>query len=200
MIHTALQLLTSELNDYLDLKNTSIAGETKCVLSNVADESGDWAIPDNKLGLSLINIEEDTTLKEQEPKRVTVNGQVQKVNPVCKINLYVLITANYVSVGDNTTEYLEGLKQLSYAMSFFQGKNVFTPQNTPLLVTLDPSIEVLYVDLHSYSFEQLYNFWSVVGAKYLPSVLYRVRMLRFQDDNILDMNPVITSTNMNLGN
>ncbi|WP_416171428.1 Pvc16 family protein [Algoriphagus boritolerans] len=42
----------------------------------------------------------------------------------------------------------------------------------------------IVVELYSYSFEQLYNFWSVVGAKYLPSVLYKVKTLTIQENAI----------------
>ena len=67
-------------------------------------------------------------------------------------------------------------------ISFFQAKNVFTPDNSPSMVDFDPRLKKIIVDLYSYSFEQLYNFWSVVGTKYLPSVLYRIRMVTFQED------------------
>jgi hypothetical protein len=46
--------------------------------------------------------------------------------------------------------------------------------------------------LYSSSFEQQYNFWNVVGAKYLPSVLYKVRMLTYQEKRLLDSQQPIT--------
>lgn len=202
MIHTALQTLTEELNSYLALKN-GMPGDTKCVLTNVATEDGGWAIPNNKLGLSLINIEEETALKEQRPTIVTTEGNVQTLNPQIKINLFVLISANFTSgekVNVDGVEYLEGLKQLSHVINFFQGKQIFSQANTPNLAALDPTIEVMYVDLFSYSFEQLYNFWTVVGAKYLPSVLYRVRLVKFQDQSVLDQNPATGDLQLNTGN
>ncbi len=52
-----------------------------------------------------------------------------------------------------------------------------------VLRTLDQEGKIV-VELYSYSFEQLYNFWSVVGAKYLPSVLYKVKTLRIQENAI----------------
>lgn len=201
MIHTALQFLTEELNTYLAIQN-GIPGDTKCVLTNVATEDGGWAIPNNKLGMSLINIEEDTVLKEQQPTVVQSTGNVQTLNPVIKINLFVLVSANFTSgekVNPDGVEYLEGLKQLSHVVNFFQGKTVFNQENSPNLAVIDPNLEILYVDLFSYSFEQLYNFWTVVGAKYLPSVLYRVRLVKFQDTNILSANPNINSVTLDLG-
>lgn len=199
MIDRALEFLTQEINTYLLQKSgpsgSSLANEI--VLTNVADESGKWAIPDRTLGLSLINIEEERTFKDQQSVYRNLNGDIEHYNPEIKLNLYVLVSANFC-VGesggtDNTSNfsglYAEGLKQLSYVISFFQGKNVFTVDNSP---GLDPEIKKLVVELHSYSFEQQYNFWNVVGAKYLPSALYRVRVLTYQEKRLLDQqDPIV---------
>jgi len=171
--------------------------ENKLVLTNVATQEGNWAIPNSKLGLSLINIEEEKIFKDQKTSFVNPNGLTQRYNPEIKINLYILFTANFTggAQGNDDTEYLEGLKQLSYILSFFQGKNVFTPDNSPGLE--GTGLEKLIVELFSYSFEQLYNFWTVLGAKYLPSVLYKMRLIKFQDQNVSDQNPIIESIGIN---
>ncbi len=193
MIHSALDFLVKEINTYLELKN-SVVGE-KIVLSNVATQEGNWAIPNNKLGFSIINIEEERVFKEQRSSLVNAQGNTESFNPEIKLNLYIIITANYTS-GDTDPsgiEYKEGLKQLSYVISFFQEKNVFTHTNSPLLAQIDPAIQKLVVELYSYSFEQLYNFWSVIGAKYLPSILYRIRMITYQGKAITSQLPSIES-------
>lgn len=185
MIHHALQFLTEEVNTYLDLINGATGAEGKLVLTNVATQEGNWAIPPNRLGLSLINIEEEKIFKDQRSSYVNAQGVAQKYNPEIKINLYILFTANYTSaIGESDgVEYLEGLKQLSNVLSFFQGKNVFTPDNSPALG--DTGLQKLVVELFSYNFEQLYNFWTVLGAKYLPSVLYKARLIKFQEQRVM---------------
>lgn len=191
MIHHALNFLAQELNGYLELKN-GVSGE-KIVLSNVATQEGNWAIPNNKLGLSLINIEEERTFKDQRTAVVNSGGKTETFNPEIRLNLFTIITANYTS-GDTDPggmEYIEGLKQLSYVILFFQEKNVFTNANSPLLAQIEPKIEKLVVELYSYSFEQLYNFWSVIGAKYLPSILYRIRLITYQGKMITSQLPSI---------
>lgn len=184
MIHSALEFLTQELNAFIRLK----VGDpitTRVYLSGVTNEQG-IAIPDQSLGLSLINIEEERTNKEQQSRFINSVGKVEKRNPEIQLNLYVLITANFQNkIANNTSDdYVEGLKQLSYAIAFFQSKNVFTPENSPALSGFDANLSKIVVELYSYSFEQLYNFWSVVGAKYLPSVLYKVKTLRIQENAI----------------
>ena len=193
MINTALDFLTKEINTYLQLQN-GVQGE-KIYLTNVATASGEWAIKDNSLGLSLINIEEEKVFKEQRTAYINEQGNTEHMNPELKLNLYVLVSANYTDVTGDAQQYKEGLKQLSYVISLFQSRNVFTSENSPLMHSIDPALKKLIVELYSYSFEQQYNFWSVIGAKYLPSILYRVRLVKFQDKKILEQHPQISSVN-----
>lgn len=196
MVHSALKFLTQEVNDYLKLRNN--ISSNKVVLTNVATEEGGWAIPDNHLGISVINIEEERVMKEQQTRVVNTSGETSYRNPEIKLNLYLIITANYTTQSNEgeSDQYIEGLKQLSYIISFFQQRNVFTPANSPSMTLIDPQMEKLVVELFSYSFEQLYNFWSVVGAKYLPSVLYRVRLVRVQEDLPEYISKAITEVNI----
>lgn len=187
MIHTCLSFLTNELNDYLK-RRTGSPTVDRVYLTSVATEGGGVVIPDKSLGVSLINIEEDRVYKDQKSTLINSSGNVERLNPEIRLNLYVLISANFQNTDaeDSTDDYVEGLKQLSWIISFFQAKNVFTPENSPKMADFDPALTKLVVELYSYSFEQLYNFWSVVGAKYLPSVLYKIRILTFQEREFFD--------------
>jgi hypothetical protein len=197
MIHTTLTFLTDILNEYLKVR-LSDPDVNRIFLTSVATESQGIVIPSSSLGLSLINIEEDRIFKDQQTRKVNDSGETQYMNPELRLNLYILISSNFQDTvaDDPTDDYAEGLKQLSYIISFFQAKNVFTPENTPLLSSIDPDIEKLIVELYSYSFEQLYNFWTVVGTKYLPSVLYKVRLLKFQSDEVSAIMPSIDGTQL----
>lgn len=201
MIHTTLSFITNQLNEYLKLKTGSPTVD-RVFLTNVATESSGVVIPDKSLGVSLINIEEERVYKDQQTTRINSNGQVEHLNPEIKLNLYVLISANFQdkSDTDSSDDYVEGLKQLSYIISFFQARNVFTPENSPALAGFDENIKKLVVELYSYSFEQLYNFWSVVGTKYLPSVLYKIRMVAFQENEFTDSNIPIEKIGINSRN
>mgnify|MGYP000947014451 FL=1 len=198
MIHTCLSFLTNELNEYLKVRTGSPTVD-RVFLTSVATEGGGVVIPDKSVGVSLINIEEDRVYKDQKSTVINSFGNVERLNPEIKLNLYVLISANFQNTNeqDSSDDYVEGLKQLSYIISFFQAKNVFTPENSPKLAEYDPNLKKLVVELYSYSFEQLYNFWSVVGTKYLPSVLYKVRMLTFQEREFFDSNAPIEKIGIN---
>ena len=198
MIHTCLSFLTNELNDYLKLRTGSPTVD-RVYLTSVATEGGGVVIPNKSLGVSLINIEEDRVYKDQKSTIINNHGNVERLNPEINLNLYVLISANFQNADaeDSTDDYVEGLKQLSWIISFFQAKNVFTPENSPKLADFDPNLTKLVVELYSYSFEQLYNFWSVVGAKYLPSVLYKIRILTFQEREFFDTSIPIEKIGIN---
>ena len=191
MIDKALTVLKDEVNAWLELKNG--VNEDKVVLSNVATEDGSWAIPEDKLGMSLVKIEEERVLKDQNLAHKNAEGKVDYYNPDLKFNLYVLVTANFPN-GDtenDNSKYVEGLKQLSYVISFFQQKHVFTNANTPVMADVDENLIKLIVELYYYSFEQQDNLWTVIGAKYLPSVLYKVRLVTFQEGAVKEQAPAV---------
>lgn len=198
MLNTSLDFLSKTLDAHL--KNTFNVNVGNMVfLTHVADELG-VAIPDKKLGMSLVNIEEERIFKEQRVTYINQDGVAEKRNPEIKLNLYVMVSANFTNAdrtADTDDDYIEGLKQLSEVIAFFQANTVFTQDKYPLMAAVDPNLQKLVVELYSYSFEQLYNFWSVIGAKYLPSVLYKVRLLTIQKRDVMSLNPPIEKISIN---
>jgi hypothetical protein len=77
-------------------------------------------------------------------------------------------------------------------MAYFQYKNVFTPANTP---RLDNGIDKLVFEIASITPEQLNNIWGSIGAKYMPSVIYKMRMLTFDESIIKEFRPVVSGIN-----
>ncbi|MDQ1139066.1 MAG: DUF4255 domain-containing protein [Pedobacter agri] len=193
MINTALDFLSKEINSNLN----NIAGTTNedfIVVSSIVYD-GKLAIPDKTLGLTLMNIEEDRVAKDQRVTVRNMQGDIETRNPDIYLNLFVLISANfhYEETESPRLDYLEGLKRLSQVISFFQGKNVFTQANSPLLALTDNKIERLSAELFSFNFEQMNHFWSIIGHSYLPSVLYKIRMLTIQENVQLSPDGIIES-------
>jgi hypothetical protein len=196
MIHNALNFIAQEINRYLN--NAGGTANDKLVVVTSIVSNGDLAIPGKTIGLTLMNIEEDRVAKDQ---RVTVKnalGEIETRNPDIYLNLFILISANFdaAKTEDPTEDYLEGLKQLSQIITFFQGKSVFTQSNSPLLALIDPSIERLSVELFSFNFEQMNHFWSIVGHSYLPSVLYKIRMITIQENVQLVPDGIVTNVEL----
>jgi uncharacterized protein DUF4255 len=180
MLHLAADFLTRELNAYLLARTGADFGAA--LLTRIATDAGKWAIPDDQVGVALVNVEEERALKSQLPQAVLADGRHVLLEPEIKLNLHLLFAAYFKN-------YDQGLRQLSHVLAFFQSHPVFTRER---YAALDRRIEKLGVDLISPSYEQLNQIWAFVGAKQLPSALYRVRMIALQDAEPGALHPPIT--------
>ncbi|WP_448874602.1 DUF4255 domain-containing protein [Desulfobulbus propionicus] len=167
MIEQAINQLSFLLNQYL--KHTFDINEDIVVVSNIVDQDGSL-VPNinNRILLFLVNIEKDTEVFQTNVGFVN-QGQTVTSHPPVFINLYMMVAANFP--GNN---YQESLKFLSHSIGFFQRNPVLDHHNTP---DLNRGIEKLILDLQNLSFNDLSNLWSIISGKYLPSVLYKIRML-----------------------
>jgi len=189
MIDTALKILAEQLDTYLKLKDNSLIPTDKAVvLHNIAlHESGGSGTFPKKVILSLVNIEEEKTLKNLP--HFKVNGSETKYQaPPIKLNIFLLFSANHA-------DYETGLKYLSYIIQFFQGKQIFTFQNSPTpSITASPELNELklILELHSLSFEQINYLWGSLGGKQMPFVMYKARLLEIRPDQIQGSGKAIT--------
>ncbi len=170
MLDLALRFLSSELNSYL----TARAGPTPdevVALRQLVDDSGKWAVPQDRIGLALINVEEESVLRTQLPAFTYVDGRQVLTEPELKVNLHVLFAANF-------QQYDRALSYLSLVLTFFQAHRTFTHEQFP---ALDKRIDKLNVELQSLGYEQLNQIWAFIGGKQLPSVVYKVRLVLLQD-------------------
>jgi hypothetical protein len=181
MIDKALNFLRQEANTYLKLKTND---NDLVKLSAIVNQSGTEVAPHNAIGMMLVNVEEERGYRHGPPTTLAANGYHTTANPELTLNLYVMFYANH-------TEHKEALILLSHVVRCFQGKNVFENTESP---QLGAEIEKLILDLYSITFEQQNQIWASIGAKYLPSVLYRVRMLIINEALTGAVTPAITST------
>jgi len=140
--------------------------------------------------MTLVNIEEESTMKNRPFFKETPQGNMAKVNPEVMVNLYVLFTANF---SDDEFGYRESLKFISRIISFFQGNRVFTPKLFP---ELDPSVEKITAEMFSMNFEQQNHLWGAIGAKSMTSVMYKLRVVAITDDEIRMEAPPITRADL----
>ncbi|WP_316829228.1 Pvc16 family protein [Pedobacter aquatilis] len=180
MINTSLDFITKEINAHLN----QIAGSDQrdFIIATSITSDGKLAIPRGKLGLSLINIEEEKLLRNKNVTAHNVADSIEYLNLPLYLNLYVLIAANFNTAesNSNNANYLEGLKRLSDVISFFQHKNVFTKSNSPLLFKTDPGIDRISAVLVNFNFEQMSQFWSISGHSYLPAIVYKLGIQAIQ--------------------
>ncbi|MFT3681162.1 MAG: DUF4255 domain-containing protein [Ferruginibacter sp.] len=196
MIDKALQFLTDELDAYLHIKLPGVPAATNLVvLDNIAklqDNAGGGSL--NRIILSLVNIEEDTISKNPENFYRTDDNRVVYKNSPVHLNLYCLFAYNHGEAdNDNVNHYETALQYISYVIRFFQHRNFFTQANSP---SLDIKIEKLVTELYTLGFEQLNHLWAVLGGKYMPSALYKIRLVVVEEDLVTGIGEVIRNVNV----
>lgn len=184
MIYDALEVLRVEINDFLKaLPELNISGTSVVTMSNVAKEDGAIEIPNNNLGLALVNIEEERLVRDAVAHRVNPDNSISHQNPEIRLNLLVLFVAHF-------NDYKTSLQYISGLIRFFQKKSVFTPDSSP---SMPDGMTKLVVELQQMNFEQQNNLWAALGAKYLPSALYKIRAISIQEGQGKDQQAPITT-------
>src|SRR5687767_9591639 len=118
MIDKALSLLREELQNYITLS----IGSADVVVDNIGLlETSNSDSLTKRIVITLVNVEEESTLKNISPLKKGIGTTALYQNPPVFLNLYVLITCNYS--GD---EYIHALERLSSVVRFFQSHNIFS--------------------------------------------------------------------------
>lgn len=183
MFDKAMSFIVGEINNLLSARFQS--NENLAVLSSLANPDGTLPpIIENKIVVSLINVEKEPSANGSSwPMRGSAEGY-GRVNPPLGLNLLVLVTASF---GGN---YGEALKMLGNVMAFLQSKPSFNAQNS---AGFPAGMEKLSLELVNLSIQEVNNVWSILGAKYMPSIAYKMRMLVLQENWIAERIPAITA-------
>ncbi|MGY4829216.1 DUF4255 domain-containing protein [Sphaerotilaceae bacterium SBD11-9] len=182
MIDSAIGLIAAQLNQAL--RRAFQVGEDLVVVSNLVEQDGGVApTVANKLAVFLVNLERET-LPYPSGSRPSMPSERMALNhPPVYLNLLVMFAANF-----GGSNYPEALKFISSTVAFFQGRPVIDHQNTP---ELDRRIDKLVLDIENLSLSDLSNLWGMLSGKYLPSVLYRVRMVTVDSGQLAGQAPMI---------
>ncbi|MEN8179267.1 MAG: DUF4255 domain-containing protein [Pseudomonadota bacterium] len=185
MIDTAINHIASELNQYL--KRTFDQNEDLVVVSNILEQDGTVATHvNNKIVISLVNIEKDSVpFRQQSIASVGGGRAVINAQPVF-FNLYLMFASCF-----SASNYNEGLKFISNTIGFFQEQPVLDRKSTP---ALDKNIEKLIVEIENLNMQDLSNLWGVLSGKYLPSVMYKVKMVTYDSNAIIKQTPILSQT------
>lgn len=178
MIEDTLRVIVSELDQALQIESSGGAG--RAVLSSLVDLHGDPVTDaSDKLAVFLVNIEREV-IPVRGLQRVDA-GDADRValmrSPV-HLNLLLMFAANF-------GHYPEALRTIERTIRFFQGRPLMTPLNTP---GLDPRIEQLTLEIENLSTTDLSNLWGIIGGRYVPSLLYRLRLIEI-DGRSLEAQP-----------
>lgn len=194
MIYETLEIVKDQVSKYLEQKTTD---SNLVVLENVSKyEDPDINTMSDKVVLSLLNIEEEISLKNN-PNIKVKNGETIYKNAPVNLNVFALFSANR-----NT--YTRSLIAISFIIEFFQSKKIFTQTNTPLNPTI-PALENIkefrfIAELYTPTFEHLNYIWGTLGGKALPSVLYKISVVKIESDSLVEKGKPITEISGILNN
>lgn len=145
--------------------------------------------------ISIVNIEEDKTLKNQSfyLKETNDNNTISRFkNPTQHLILSILFSS-YI---DDPSMYLNGIEKLNLIINYFQ-------QNSTFYIKVDDSELIYYLEfmskteteklnyskitfeITSLTMEQLNQMWSYLGSKYMPSLLFKMRLYPVQVDTVI---------------
>ncbi|MDE1460663.1 DUF4255 domain-containing protein [Spartinivicinus poritis] len=166
MIDESVKFIVGQLNQ--SLKAQYDVSEDMVIISNLSDKSA--VFTNNHLVAMLVNIERDTY-----PQHSIGNKHYNVLNgkrPVF-LNLYLMFIATHEG-----EKYIEALRFISSTIEFFQDNPVF---ERSAYAEVPSSIEKMILDIENLNLRELHNIWTLVTGRYMPSVLYRVRTIPFDN-------------------
>jgi hypothetical protein len=182
MIDAALSLMAGQLNEHL--RRRFQLSEDLAVLSNLLEQNGTLVpLVANKLVLFLAGVERDTVAHRAQGASLGLHPQNLATNAPVYLNLLVMCAANFS--GGN---YPEALKFLSSAIAFFQSHQVLDQQTAP---ARDPGLDRLVLSIENLSSSEMHSLWGIHSGRYLPSVLYRVRMVGLDGEQVVGRDPSV---------
>ncbi|MEG2071457.1 MAG: DUF4255 domain-containing protein, partial [Bacteroidales bacterium] len=157
MILESLNQLSCNLSNYLT-KSYDLIDEIT-ILQSMTDLNNSTYL--NKVVVSLINIERETAAGLHFHSSASHSYHKQGT-PSWQLNLYVLIAAVF-----SEKQYEESLRLISGVCYFLQTNPIFKTSN-------ERQIAIEPVNL---SLQELSNLWNILGGKYYPSILCKMRVL-----------------------
>lgn len=192
MIYEILQIITDEVNNYFEENELDRSVQLDNIAIIEQDKGDDNIDMEDSVILTMINMDEEKTLKNFPNKKVTGNN-VSVQNNIINLNLYVLFCANRSS-------YVKSLKDISKVVEFFQGKRLFTQANS----NYDRDNSAMSgltdfrftVELYTPTFEELNFIWGTLGGKQYPSALYKLSLIEVERNMTQKQTAKITDLGM----
>lgn len=174
MIEKAFQFTAQTLNQYI--KNKFGLDDDVVLINRIIEQNG--KVPEknkNHIVLSLIHVEEETTKQFYNRMQPVSDGNYVKKPVSNRYNLFMLVTPNF-------DDYNEALKFLSVTMQFFQTNELIDATKYATIPVEIGKLEYEFQKGDGYM--QMQNLWTALGAKYQPSIIYKIRIITIASDEI----------------
>ncbi|WP_428232584.1 DUF4255 domain-containing protein [Flavobacterium sp.] len=187
MIEKSLQFTSKVLGQFF--RNRFSLDEEKIVLNYLVEPNGSLPqVNQNKVVVSLINIEKETNQPSYVRSKKLENENYSGFNPIERYTLDILISSNF----DNYSESLQFLDAVIY---FFHVNNSLDPSS---FAAFPAGLTKLEFEYEKISSDQMHHLWTAMGAKYRPSVIYKMRLTQVQTPEITETIPALKGINDDL--
>ena len=167
MIGAIVKFFQTELESYFKLIG-SANPNMHFPTYHTSNESINFA--DQGINVLMVNLEEENTLRKADMFTLEKSGKNYPAFPEIRLNIHLLFVANL-------SDYVTSLDMLSLVIQYFQSRRIFEPENSP---NLPDGIDKLTIELVTMPYAQQDEVWNALRTAYKPSVLYKVRMLVYQ--------------------
>ncbi len=185
MINESVVFIRDEVRNYL--RQVAVVPRVEDVLLGNIASLDNHSVLSDKVLITLVNIEEESTLKNnQNWRRNYLTGGIESILPPIYLNLYLLFTATLPeNLGENDDAYQKALDRIAAIVELFQTKKIFTLQNSPAFEPRNLKERLLneirlIPELYTLTFEQINHLWGSLGGKQSPFVMYKIRLLKIQ--------------------
>ena len=175
MLDIALLCFQEALNSYIQVKTN---GQQENVVQFAEVQlPKDLAMQSNAITMLLVNLEEEHLFRSGAAN-MRRGHSLSEAGNLC-LNFHLLFIANF-------KDYIDSLRVLSLVLKFFRSYRTFTQQQMPALA---PDIQQLSTEMVNLTFMEQGELWRSLEMPCSPSVLYKVKLLVFQDEGLEMLSP-----------
>ena len=187
MIVDAVSYIKEELKNFIEL---DLESPVNIDIDNIAlFETDHSSTLENQIIITLVNIEEESTLKNIRNINYNPDGGFRYTTQPVFLNLYLLFSCNF-------KVYSTALTRLEQILQFFQQRRKFDIKSTTSTANQDAFLEdeqefKLLPELYSLTFEQINHLWGALGGRQVPSVMFKIRLVKIDDTQIFKQGPPV---------
>lgn len=166
MVHQSLQFTKKLLSQFI--RNKMGLNDEHVILNYMVEQSGSMPKSNlNKVVISLINIEKETNRPFHVRQQKLTDGSFSDFNPAERYTLDLLISSNF-------DDYNETLKFFDIVLLFFQINSCI---DISVSSPMPEGLTKLEFEFEKLSFHQMQGLWTAMGAKYQPSIVYKLKFV-----------------------
>lgn len=183
MISQFITFLKNDLNSFIT--NKKGVNESFVLFANLNNINENPQGADNKIIISIVNIEEEKLLKHPDNYTKTTT-EINYKKPAVWLNFICLFTF-YTKSNEN----YDGIDLLANVVQYFQSR----PRITKTTAVVPEAFPAMYEDFRaefvSLNYEQTNYLWGLFGGKYHPSVIYKFKTIPIDNLDITPGGPPI---------